>query len=480
VTTAAVPGGRAYLAWSDGSEAYLLKSIAQGSLLEPLDFGQDATTYDRYPEVCAQGDQVVVLWSARRPGSSEITLFANVSEDGGATFGPPVDLRPSAPSQFAFPSLACDGNGNALAVWRERRDGSPYRLRRSRFHDGEWNPEEVIAAQPAEDVYADRVTFVDAAGSVAIAVYVVSSPGEAVYVSRSTDGGVNFDSFQRLDLTAPDPSARDEDPKIVSDHAGRVWVMWMTGVDISSSYTVVVSGSTDEGQTFSPVTRVSSELPPHAKSNHYDSRCETPAALPGVGLFLWSGQRNSYASDALFNRDVHDEDVDGSPVDEDCNDLDPSIFPGAPQLCDGLNNDCLDAGWPTPPADEVTDTDSDGRVDCGDCAPSDPTAQDPPVEVEDLFVSAGGPTEVHWSDAGEGYEYDIAGGMISELSADGGLASAVCLADGLTSPNWSDVRSDPSAGTGYYYVVRMLNACGIGTFGTDSTENERIPTLSCP
>ena len=35
-------------------------------------------------------------------------------------------------------------------------------------------------------------------------------------------------------------------------------------------------------------------------------------------------------------------------AEEDCDDTDPSVFPGAPQLlCDGINNDCRDPEWPS-------------------------------------------------------------------------------------------------------------------------------------
>jgi len=35
-----------------------------------------------------------------------------------------------------------------------------------------------------------------------------------------------------------------------------------------------------------------------------------------------------------------DQDADGSPWDEDCDDLDPSAYPGAEEICDGVDNDC--------------------------------------------------------------------------------------------------------------------------------------------
>jgi len=51
--------------------------------------------------------------------------------------------------------------------------------------------------------------------------------------------------------------------------------------------------------------------------------------------------------------------LDGS----DCDDLLGSVFPGAEELCDGVNNDCDDPGWPTVDLDEV-DNDGDDFVEC--------------------------------------------------------------------------------------------------------------------
>lgn len=56
----------------------------------------------------------------------------------------------------------------------------------------------------------------------------------------------------------------------------------------------------------------------------------------------------------------------------DCDDSDSSVYPGAPQVCDGKNNNCDDASWPTVPANEI-DNDGDTYAECeGDCHDGQP------------------------------------------------------------------------------------------------------------
>ncbi len=56
-----------------------------------------------------------------------------------------------------------------------------------------------------------------------------------------------------------------------------------------------------------------------------------------------------------------DDDDDGDPDDTDCDDLEPAIFTGATEACDAVDQDC-DGSL----VDEFDDTDSDGDPDCTD------------------------------------------------------------------------------------------------------------------
>jgi hypothetical protein len=52
--------------------------------------------------------------------------------------------------------------------------------------------------------------------------------------------------------------------------------------------------------------------------------------------------------------------------DEDCDDSEETVHPGAEEVCDGIDNNCFDG------IDEGLDTDGDGTADCFDECPSDP------------------------------------------------------------------------------------------------------------
>ncbi len=96
-----------------------------------------------------------------------------------------------------------------------------------------------------------------------------------------------------------------------------------------------------------------------------------------------------------------DDDGDGvSACEGDCDNTQATVYPGAPQTCDGLNNDCSDVAWPVVPAGE-RDDDLDGYWSCGpDCDDAHPSVYPgaPQICGDGLNNDCADPT---WPDPGE-------------------------------------------------------------------------------
>jgi hypothetical protein len=106
----------------------------------------------------------------------------------------------------------------------------------------------------------------------------------------------------------------------------------------------------------------------------------------------------------------------------------------------------------------------------------------PPPEVEGLTGSRGlgGEASLAWADQGDPLVYDVSSGLLSQLTADGSVVGAACIANDLGTASYDDARPDPPADDGYYYIVRGQTTCGAGSYGFASGGGERLPAGACP
>jgi hypothetical protein len=82
-----------------------------------------------------------------------------------------------------------------------------------------------------------------------------------------------------------------------------------------------------------------------------------------------------------------------------------------------------------------------------------------------------------WSAAAFATGYDVVRGSLGALPVGPGAGDEICF-DDLASPTLIDTDV-PASGTGYWYLSRGENACGIGTFGTQHNGSPRT-TTTCP
>ena len=85
---------------------------------------------------------------------------------------------------------------------------------------------------------------------------------------------------------------------------------------------------------------------------------------------------------------TYDNDGDGYTDTEDCDDANPLVYPSAPEICDGVDNNC-DGTLPTDEDDadgdgygSMADDDGDGFIDT---LPSADMSCDGPLEIDNAF-----------------------------------------------------------------------------------------------
>ncbi len=207
-----------------------------------------------------------------------------------------------------------------------------------------------------------------------------------------------------------------------------------------------------------------------------------------------------------------DKDGDGASDAADCEPLNPAIFPGAEELCDGVDNNCnvlIDEGFVDTDFDGLkncidNDDDNDGQADETDCAPldvaifagaiekCDAVDNDCDEKVDEDFgdVTCGkgqcnhtiakcSEGEIQFCDPYQGAAFEICDGFDNDCDGltDEDQGSTTC---GLglcahTIANCSDgatVECDPLAGIGEEVCDGLDNDC-------DGKTDEDQPSLAC-
>jgi len=96
--------------------------------------------------------------------------------------------------------------------------------------------------------------------------------------------------------------------------------------------------------------------------------------------------------------------------------------------------------------------------------------------IHPAFSPHSRPSKYPVAGAGTATVHDVLRGRLSRLLVGGPLESCIPTdAGGITA---TDVTV-PTAGSGFYYLVRGRNACGTGTYGATSAGAPRISNV-CP
>jgi hypothetical protein len=193
-------------------------------------------------------------------------------------------------------------------------------------------------------------------------------------------------------------------------------------------------------------------------------------------LVVWGGQ-DDFSAVSSGGRyawgQSSDQDGDGlSPCAGDCDDGDALVYPGAPAVCDGVNNDCLDPSWPETAGTNEVDGDGDGFSECqGDCNDQNGLTWAVPDEVPGFFLEHNPISEttiLTWSPPPNPGTLTIAYDVLRSVAADDFGLTAFCLESDGTNTLATD--PNPPVGGVAYYLVRAQSTCpsGEGTVGNAS------------
>lgn len=363
-TLSAPGGGRLHAAWYEGETLVVGSSRDGGGSFETTTLQPDVGTLPDSLAMCAGGDTVVVTWRL----TGEI-IYAAVSDDGGRSFGSPAQLQEDLFDRRALGENAClatqAGDRAVAAYVLEDRNERVREIWTNRWQRGSgWSEpsrmESIEGSQPGWSPLS--LAWADAAETTLLMAYQrIANSERRLSIRRSSDDGITFDD--------PNTLPGEYFPSsllgcgLQADGGGRVWAYYRGYTD--ARYQLSAARSDDFGASFGPLRRVGTR-DPRGYFSFQVVASEGLVVYPGEAVFGFTAQRRGYArSPVVIGQDLDDRDWDGADVESDCAPQDPDTYPGAPEICDGKNNDCDDPAWPDLPLWE-TDQDGDGVSDCRD------------------------------------------------------------------------------------------------------------------
>ena len=150
--------------------------------------------------------------------------------------------------------------------------------------------------------------------------------------------------------------------------------------------------------------------------------------------------------------------------------------------CDSGTGSCSAPAKPDgTPCDDANACTFADQCSAGVCAGTGPLLPD---DVGDgVTVSqANGVTTISWTPAPNSASSSVLRGLVGQLPVGPGGGDELCLDSGNVSGTTTDAQ-DPDADQGFWYLVRGINACGVGTYGYEEDAGTQGParqSTTCP
>jgi len=215
-----------------------------------------------------------------------------------------------------------------------------------------------------------------------------------------------------------------------------------------------------------------------------------PTIAWGGGKYgiAWSDDQFAGEQEIAFLREgcsCVDTDGDGATSCVDCDDAHATVFAGAPQICDGRNNDCGHVNWPLLTGTNEVDGDGDTFSTCaGDCNDANATIWATPGEARSLVLThnkLSGTSSLNWTaplvPGGSSIVYDTLRSPVPSNFT----ASATCVETNDGSNTSAGDATALAPGSAFFYLIRAEDACpsGLGVLHLNSS-GAPIAGRTCP
>jgi len=252
--------GIVYVVWSDnrnGSyDIYFAKSTDGGATFSTnvrVDDTGAGTSVQTHPAVAvaANGD-IYVTWSDNRNGTTSTNIYFAKSTDGGATFGANVRVDNTARSYNLFSSVAVSGS-NIYISWHTQGTNEDVFVAKSVDGGATFGPS-VQVNSPSTGSQTRSSIAVDAAGNVYVAWRDTRNSVGDIYFAKSTNAGVSFGTNVRItDGTFAD----NRYPDIAVDTSNKIYICWDSDrADGFANWDIYIAVSSDAGASFGQSLRV--------------------------------------------------------------------------------------------------------------------------------------------------------------------------------------------------------------------------------
>src|SRR5229473_2662472 len=254
-------GGTINVVWQDSPDFFRTSNVffsrssdAGNTFSTPMNLsGTSSSAFYSTPQIAVHNaGNISIVWES---DTGNLAIWFSGSSDGGATFSAPTMLSTNTGGSIDS-QIAVDKNGNINVVWEDDLAGhSDISFSRSADNGATFSPP-MNLSNPLGNSLANSNSprlALDLLGNIDV-VWANDSPGNFdIFISRSTDGGVNFSGPKNISRS----STFSSNPFIAVDAGGNINLVWADINPADLNTDIFFARSSDGGATFSTAQNVS-------------------------------------------------------------------------------------------------------------------------------------------------------------------------------------------------------------------------------